>query len=57
MEGIKPLCGITIHLSAVISLIPTDGKLILLCDRLNPINSVCPIFTSRASHTLAPLEI
>lgn len=52
MEDHKPLWHITVHLSSLISLIPTDGKLILLCDRLNPINSVCPIFTSRPSHAL-----
>ena len=51
MEDHKPLCRITVHLSSLISLIPTDGKLILLCDRFNPISSVCPIFTSRPSHT------
>lgn len=32
-------------------LILADGKLILLCDRRNPINPVCPIFTSPPSHT------
>ncbi len=51
LEDHKPLGRITVHLSSLISLIPTDGKLILLCDRLNPINSVCPIFTSPPSHT------
>lgn len=51
MEDHKPLWCITVHLSSLISLIPADGKLILLCDRLNPINSVCPIFTSPPSHT------
>lgn len=52
MEDHKLLWRITVHLSSLISLIPTDGKLILLCDRLNPINSVCPIFTSHPSHAL-----
>lgn len=51
MEDHKPLWRITVHLSSLISLIPADGKLILLCNRLNPINSVCPIFTSPPSHT------
>lgn len=51
MEDHKPLSRITVHLSSLISLIPADGKLIFLCDRLNPINSVCPIFTSPPSHT------
>lgn len=51
MEDHKPLWHITVHLFSLISLIPTDGKLILLCDRLNPINSVCPIFTSPPSYT------
>lgn len=50
----KPLWYITVHLSSLISLIPTDGKLILLCDRLNPIISFCPIFTSPPSHPLHP---
>lgn len=49
--GYKPLWHITVHLFSLISLIPTDGKLILLYDRLNPINSVCPIFTSPLSRT------
>lgn len=51
IEDHKPLWHITTHLSSLISLIPADGKMILLCDRLNPINSVCPIFTSPPSHT------
>lgn len=54
MEDHKPLWYITVHLSSLISLIPTDGKLILLCDRLNPIISFCPIFTSPPSHPLHP---
>lgn len=51
MEDHKPLWCITVHLSSLISLILADGKLILLCDRLNPINSVCPIITSPLTHT------
>lgn len=54
IEDHKPLWHITVHLSSLISLIPTDGKLILLYDRLNPINSVCPTFTSPLSHSPGP---
>lgn len=50
MEDHKPLGRITVHLCSLVSLIPADGKLILSCDRANPITSVCPIFTSPPPH-------